>query len=143
MTTNSGRCPGARPTTGMPGGAGCLPRFFFSARSDVRRCFRDGLRPGRSSELGGIDGFPLFRDPARSAVASRSRRSAPIASSAAICSACAASRRSCSLSRFACSWISASRGSAGSSPATARSRYAIIPETSPGNQGNTAPDAET
>jgi hypothetical protein len=64
-----------------------------------------GFRLGRSSELGGIEEFPLFRDPARSAAASRSRRSATT-SSASIRSACAA--------------ISASRGSPGGTPVTAR-----------------------
>ena len=49
---------------------------------------RGGFRPGRSSELGGIEEFPLFRDPARAAASSCSRRSATTASSAAICSAC-------------------------------------------------------
>ena len=92
-----------------PGLPGCFPRFFFFARSAARRCFRGGLRPGRSSDDGGIEEFPLFRDPARSAVSSRSRRSATIASSVAIFSACAAI--SC-----ACSRISASRGSADGSP---------------------------
>jgi hypothetical protein len=84
-----------------PGLPGCFPRFFFSARSAARRCFRGGFRPGRSSELGGIEEFPLFRDPDRSAAASRSRRSATTASSAAI--------------RSACSRISTSRGSPGDS----------------------------
>ena len=92
-----------------PGLPGCFPRFFFSARSAARRCFRGGFRPGRSSELGGMEEFPLFRDPARSALSSCSRRSATTASSAAICSACAAI--SC-----ACSRSSASRGSSGRSP---------------------------
>ncbi len=80
-----------------PGLPGCFPRFFFSAPSAARRRFLGGFRPGWSSADGGIDEFPLFRDPARSAAASRSRRSATSASSAAIRSACAA--------------ISASRGS--------------------------------
>ena len=51
-----------------PGLPGCFPRLFFSARSAARRCLRGGFRPGRSSELGGIEEFPLFRDPARAAV---------------------------------------------------------------------------
>src|SRR6266496_3600437 len=92
-----------------PGLPGCFPRFFFSARSAARRCLLGGFRPGRSSELGGIEEFPLFRDPARSAVPSCSRRPATTASSAAICSACAAI--SC-----ACSRISASRGSSDGTP---------------------------
>ena len=119
-----------------PGLPGCFPRFFFSARSAARRCFRGGFRPGRSSELGGIEEFPLFRDPARAAVSSCSRRSATTASSAAICSACAAI--SC-----ACSRISASRGSADGSPAAHRSQPAIIPETTLTHHGNTTPDAGT
>src|SRR5579863_5783742 len=92
-----------------PGLPGCFPRFFFSARSAARRCFRGGFRPGRPSELGGIEEFPLFRDPARAAVSSCSRRPATVASSAAICPACAAI--SC-----VCSRISASRGSSDGSP---------------------------
>ena len=74
------------------------------------------LRPGRSSEDGGIEEFPLFRDPARSAAASRSRRSATSASSAAIRSACAA--------------ISASRGSADGSPGGGAS---VTARNDPGN----------
>ena len=95
-----------------PGLPGCFPRFFFSARSAARRCFLGGFRPGRSSELGGIEEFPLFRDPDRSAAASCSRRSATTASSAAIRSACVSI--SC-----ACSRISASRGSSGGTSVTA------------------------
>ena len=71
-----------------PGLPGCFPCFFFpAARSAARRSRRGGLRPRRSSELGGIEEFPLFRDSARSAASSLSRRSATIASSTAICSA--------------------------------------------------------
>jgi hypothetical protein len=62
------------------------------------------LPHGRSSELGGIEEFELFRDPARSASIC-SRRSATSASSAVIRSACASIRA-------ACSRISTSRGSA-------------------------------
>jgi hypothetical protein len=51
------------------------------------------FRPGWSSADGGIDEFPPLRDPARSAAASRSRRSATSASSAAIRSACARDQR--------------------------------------------------
>ena len=48
---------------------GCFPGFLFlSARSAARRSFRGGFRPGRSSADGGIEEFPLFRDPARSRV---------------------------------------------------------------------------
>ena len=95
-----------------PGLPGCFPRFFFPARSAARRCFLGGFRPGRSSELGGIEEFPLFRDPDRSAAASCSRRSATTASSAAIRSACVSIR-------CACSRISASRGSSGGTSVTA------------------------
>ena len=108
-----------------------LPRFrFLPARSAARRCFRGILRPGRSSADGGIEEFPLFRDPARSAAASCSRRPATIASSAAI--------------RSACSPISTSRGSAedpsgGGASVTARN----IPETTLSHRGNTAPVAKT
>jgi hypothetical protein len=88
-----------------PGLPGCFPCFFFpAARSAARRSRRGGLRPRRSSELGGIEEFPLFRDPARTAAASCSRRSATTASSAAIC--------------CACSRISASRGSSGGTTLT-------------------------
>jgi hypothetical protein len=51
-----------------PGLPGCFPRLFFSARPAARRCLRGGLRPGRSSDDGGIEEFPLFRDPPRAAV---------------------------------------------------------------------------
>ena len=95
-----------------PGLPGCFPRFFFSARSAARRCFLGGFRPGRSSELGGIEEFLLFRDPDRSAAASCSRRSATTASSTAIRSACPAISPAWTSSRAACSRISASRGSA-------------------------------
>ena len=108
-----------------PGLPGCFPRLFFSARSAARRCFRGGFRPGRSSELGGIEEFPLFRDPARAAVSSCSRRPATTASSAAICSACAAI--SC-----ACSRISASRGSADGSPGGA----SVTARNHPGNHAH-------
>ena len=100
-----------------PGVPGCLPRFLAAARSAARRSRRGGFRPGPSSELGGIEEFPLFRDSARSASSSCSRRSATIASSAAIRSpwtATWASCLSCSAIRSACSRISASRGSSGS-----------------------------
>jgi hypothetical protein len=40
-------------------------------------CLRGIFRPGRSSADGGMDELPLFRDPARSAAASRSRRERP------------------------------------------------------------------
>ena len=106
-----------------PGLPGCFPRFFFPARSAARRCFRGGFRPGRSSELGGIEEFPLFRDPARSAVSSCSRRPETVASSAAICPACAAI--SC-----ACSQISASRGSSDGSPGTT----SVTTRNHPGNR---------
>jgi hypothetical protein len=93
-----------------------LPRFFPAARSAARRCFLGGFRPGRSSELGGIDEFPLFRDPARAVASSCSRRTATIASSATI--------------RSACSRISASRGSSdGGASLTARNH--------PGNHAQT------
>src|SRR5208283_938295 len=82
-----------------PGLPGCFPRLFFSARSAARRCFLGGFGPGRSSDDGGIEEFPLFRDSARCAAANCSRRSATTASSAAI--------------RSACSRILASRGSSG------------------------------
>ena len=118
---------------------GCLPRFFFFARSAARRCFRGGLRPGRSSELGGIEEFPLFRDLARSAAASCSRSSATTASSAAIRSACVSIRSACVSIRCACSRISASRGS----PAAHRSQSRIIPETTLSHHGNTTPAAKT
>src|SRR6266516_2298716 len=110
-----------------PGLPGCFPRFFFffSTRSAARRCLLGGFRPGRSSELGGIEEFPLFRDPARSAVSSCSRRPATTASSAAICSACAAI--SC-----ACSRISASRGSADGSPRGA----SVTARNHPGNHAH-------
>jgi hypothetical protein len=75
-----------------------------------------------SSELGGIDEFPLFRAPARSAASSRSRRSAIIASSAAICSACASIR-------CACSRISASCESPGGS-----SGASVTARNHPGNR---------
>jgi hypothetical protein len=71
----------------VPALPGCFPCFLAAARSAARRSRRGGFRPGWSSELGGIDEFPLFRDIDRSAVSSRSRRSATIASSTAICSA--------------------------------------------------------
>ena len=73
---------------------------------------RGGFRPGRSSELGGIEEFPLFRDPDRSAAASCSRSPATTASSTEIRSACVAIR-------CACSRISASRGSSGGTSVTA------------------------
>ena len=44
-----------------------LPPPLVTARSAVRRCFLGGFRPGRSSDDGGIEEFPLFRDPARAA----------------------------------------------------------------------------
>jgi hypothetical protein len=51
-----------------PGLPGCFPGFLFlSARSAARRCFRGGFLPGMSSDDGGIEEFPLFRDPARTA----------------------------------------------------------------------------
>ena len=56
--------PGPPTSWTPPGCPAAFPRFFFSARSAARRCFRGGFRPGRSSELGGIEEFPLFRDPA-------------------------------------------------------------------------------
>ena len=85
--------PGPPTSSTRPGCPAASPASSSSARSAARRCFRGGFRPGRSSELGGIEEFPLFRDPARSAAASRSRRSATTASSAAIRSACAADQR--------------------------------------------------
>ena len=104
--------PGTSQVIDAPGLPGCFPRFrfFASARSAARRCFRGGFFPGRSSELGGIEEFPLFRDPDRSAAASCSRRSATTASSTAI--------------RSACSRISASRGSR-------RRHISHSPESSP------------
>jgi hypothetical protein len=36
------------------------------------RFFRGGFRPGKSSDDGGIEEFPLFRDPARSSRVTRS-----------------------------------------------------------------------
>src|SRR6266496_2940830 len=108
-----------------PGLPGCFPRFFFSARSAARRCLRGGFRPGRSSELGGIEEFPLFRDPARSAVSNCARRPATTASSAVICSACTAIR-------CACSRISASRGSADGSPGGA----SVTARNHPGNHAH-------
>ena len=68
----------------VPGLPGCFPRFFFSARSAARRCCRGSFRPGRSSDDGGIEEFPLLRDTVRSSRAIRSRSSAPSASSTAI-----------------------------------------------------------
>ena len=116
-----------------PGLPGCFPRFFSPARSAARRCLRGGFRPGRSSELGGIEEFPLFRDPARAAVPSRSRRPATTASSAAICSACAAISR-------ACSRISASRGSSDGSPGR---HIAHSPQSSRKPRSPTTADAGT
>jgi hypothetical protein len=113
------------PRHGRPGLPGCFPRFFFSARSAARRCFRGGFLPGRSADDGGIEEFPLFRDPARPAVSSCSRRSATTASSVAIFSACAAI--SC-----ACSPISASRGSADGSPGGA----SVTARNHPGNHAH-------
>ena len=112
-----------------PGLPGCFPRFFFSARSAARRCFRGGFRPGRSSELGGIEEFPLFRDPDRFAAASCSRRSATTASSAAI--------------RSACARISASRGSAGGSSGGTSVTARNHPQTTLSHPGNTQPAAKT
>jgi hypothetical protein len=117
------------PLIDAPGLPGCFPRFFLSARSAARRCFRGGSRPGRSSELGGIEEFPLFRDPARSAASSRSRRSATTASSATI--------------RSACSRISASRGSGDGSSSGASVTVRNHPGTTPSHRSNTAPDVET
>ena len=115
-----------------PGLPGCFPRFrfFASARSAARRCFRGGFFPGRSSELGGIEEFPLFRDPDRSAAASCSRRSATTASSTEIRSACAAAP---------------APGSAhhADPPAAHRSQPRIIPETTLSHHGNTTPAAKT
>ena len=96
------------PRHGRPRAARLLPALLLRTLSSPPLLPRR-LRPGRSSELGGIEEFPLFRDPARAAVPSCSRRPATTASSAAICSACAAISR-------ACSRISASRGSADGSP---------------------------
>ena len=73
------------PTSSTRPDCPAASRASSSQHAPPRRCFRGGLRPGRSSVLGGIEEFPLFRDPARSAAASCSRRSATIASSAAIC----------------------------------------------------------
>jgi hypothetical protein len=71
-----------------PGLPGCFPCFRFpAARSAARRSRRGGFRPGWSSELGGIEEFPLFREPARSATSSCFRRSATSTSSAATCPA--------------------------------------------------------
>src|SRR5208283_1805080 len=97
---------GSSQRIAAPGEPDCFPRFRFfpSARSAARCCFRGGFRPGRSSDEGGIEEFPLFRDPARTAAANCSRRSATTASSAAIC--------------CACSRISASRGSSGGTTLT-------------------------
>jgi hypothetical protein len=53
-----------------------LPPPLVTARSAVRRCFLGGFRPGRSSDDGGIEESPLFRDPARAAAANCSRSSA-------------------------------------------------------------------
>jgi hypothetical protein len=100
-----------------PGDPGCFPRFRFRpARSAARRSFlAGGLRPGRSSALGGIEEFPEFLDAARRAASSCSRSSATSASSAATRSPCPAICPSCASSRAACSRISASRGSSGGS----------------------------
>ncbi len=74
-------------------------RFFPSARPAARRCLPGGFRPGRSSADGGIEEFPLLRDPARSAAASCSRRSATADSSAAIRFACPAISAACAAIR--------------------------------------------
>jgi hypothetical protein len=67
-----------RQRIAAPGDPGCFPGFrFFSARSAARLSFRaGGRRPGRSSALGGIEEFPEFLDPARSAASSFPRNSA-------------------------------------------------------------------
>lgn len=86
-----------------PGAPGCLPRFRFpAARCSARRCFRGGVRPGTSSEDGGIELFPLLRDCARSSRATCSR-------SAAIWSACAPTASRSSPARSSSSAIRASR----------------------------------
>ena len=85
-----------------PGLPGCFPCFFFpAARSAARRSRRGGFRPGPSSELGGTEEFPLFRDTARSALSSCSRRSATTASSAAIRSPWTAMPTACPAPRSA------------------------------------------
>ena len=100
-----------------PGDPGCFPGLRLrSARSAARRAFLPGgLRPGRSSALGGIEEFPEFLDAARRAASSCSRSPATSDSSAAIRSPCPAICASCASSRAACSRISASRGSSGGS----------------------------
>ena len=73
-----------RQRIAAPGDPGCFPGFrFFCARSAARRSLRaGGRRPGRSSALGGIEEFPEFLDPARSATSSFPRNSATSAVSA-------------------------------------------------------------
>ena len=62
----------SRQARNAPGAPGCLPGL-----RPPRRVFRSGgLRPGRSSLLGGIDELPLFREISRSSRAIRSRSSA-------------------------------------------------------------------
>jgi hypothetical protein len=112
-----------------PGLPGCFPRLLFSARSAARRCCRGSFRPGRASDDRGIEEFPFFRDPARCAAASCSSRSATTASSAAI--------------RYACCWISASRGSPGGPPGGTSVTAAIIPEPANTHHASTAHAART
>jgi hypothetical protein len=101
------------------------------------------LPPGPSSELGGSEEFPLFRDIDRSALSSCSRRSATIASKAAICSpwtATWASCLSCSAIRSAC-WRSARHADP---PATAHRSQQLIIQQPPGHYHvNTTAAAET
>ena len=112
MATGAPGClPGLRPLPGFARGAGAF-------------------RPGRSSDDGGIEEFPEFRDAARRAASScpRSSRTRPV-SSASWADRSVTCADSAAISA-ACSRISASRGSSGGSDSVTRS----CPEPRPGTR---------
>ena len=108
-TVSSGVCDQARCAPGAPGclpGLRPLPGFARGAGA---------FRPGRSSDDGGIEELPEFRDAARRAASScpRSSRTSPV-SSASWADRSVTCADSPAISA-ACSRISASRGSSGGS----------------------------
>ena len=83
-----------------PGAPGCLPGFRLFPPPRALRC--GGFFPGRSSDEGGIEEFPLLRDSARSSRLTCSR-------SAAIWSACALTASRSSPISSCCAAICSSR----------------------------------